>query len=281
MPWTPPVAEGSDKAGLPLALMNRPGLDGDWIPVAVRSDGTAIHRVERRGAGTYYVKTTPPRGAEDLRFHPPSEAERLVWLGGQGFPVPEVVDVGTDDEVMWLVTTEAAGRPAEQWPNPAERPAVRETVADFARALHSLPAADCPFDRGLEVSLRWARTAAHTGGIDLDDLDACHSGWSEQRLLSELEAIEPPPEDELVVCHGDLCLDNLLIDPHTLALSAVLDVGRLGRADRWVDLAVAIREISGEGDYGPADAEAFLRRYRLAAMDERRLGYYRLLDEFF
>jgi aminoglycoside phosphotransferase len=267
-------------AGLPFTLANRPEMDGDLIPVAVRSDGTAIHRVERQGSGAYFVKTTPHRSEDDLRFHPPSEAERLAWLGGQGFPVPEVVDVGADDNTMWLVTTAVEGRPAADWPNPAERAAVIAAVADFTRALHSLPAEGCPFSRSLSVSLRWARTAALTGKIDLNDLDEHHSGWSAQQLLDKLEATEPPPEDELVVCHGDLCLDNLLFNPATLAVSGVIDVGRLGRADRWVDLAIAVRDISEErSDNGHADA--FLSRYGLAGADEQRLRYYRLLDEFF
>ncbi|GAA3372914.1 aminoglycoside 3'-phosphotransferase [Streptomyces sannanensis] len=267
-------------AGLPFTLTSRLELDGDRILVAVRSDGTAIHRVERRDSGAYFVKTTPHRSKDALRFHLSIEAERLVWLGKQGFPVPGVVDVGADDDMMWLVTTAVEGRPAADWPNPAERPAVIAAVADFTRALHALPAEGCPFNRSLAVSLRWARTAAFTGQIDLNDLDEHHSGWSAQQLLDKLEATEPPPEDELVVCHGDLCLDNLLIDTATLAVSGVLDVGRLGLADRWVDLAIAVRDISEEqSDDGQADA--FLRRYGMAGADERRLRYYRLLDEFF
>ncbi|MFJ8228475.1 APH(3') family aminoglycoside O-phosphotransferase [Streptomyces sp. NPDC094448] len=267
-------------AGLPRTVINPPGGGGDLVEVAVRSDGTAVHRVDRRGAASYFVKTTPLRDENDLRFHPPSEAERLVWLGGQGFPVPEVIDVGADGDTMWLVTTAVEGRPAADWPDPAERPAVLGAVADFTRALHALPVEECPFDRGLGISLRWARTAARTGRIDLDDLDEDHSGWSEQRLLDELEAAEPPPEDEQVVCHGDLCLDNVLINPTTLAVSGVLDVGRLGRADRWVDLAIALRDIDEERP-GGGDAGAFVRRYGLTGVDERRFRYYRLLDEFF
>ncbi len=85
-----------------------------------------------------------------------------------------------------------------------------------------------------------------------------------------------------MVCHGDLCLDNVLIDPSGPAVSGVLDVGRLGTADRWLDLAVTRRNIAvecaGRG-FGPADADRFLRSYGCPP-DERRDTFYRLLDEF-
>jgi len=47
-----------------------------------------------------------------------------------------------------------------------------------------------------------------------------------------------PPIEQLVVCHGDACAPNALIDSSG-QWSAHVDLGALGIADRWADLAVA------------------------------------------
>ncbi|RKT82949.1 kanamycin kinase [Saccharopolyspora antimicrobica] len=255
--------------------------DGRWERIAQRSYGTAIYRVE--GRRTYYVKTTPPRDPDDLRFHPGNEAERLGWLAGRGIPVPEVVELGESEDLQWLVTTMVPGRPVAGGWAPHELPRVLESVADLARALHELPAGECPFDRGLESSLAGARTAVERGTVDLDDLDPEHDGWSGDRLLAKLDATPPPPEVDVVVCHGDLCLDNVLVDPEGKSVTGVIDVGRLGVADRWLDLAIVLRDLgeeTREWGYDPDCAEVFLRRYGLAEIDERRFSFYRLVDEF-
>jgi kanamycin kinase len=264
-----------------IPLASRSLLDGTWERVAVRSCGTTVYRVAGRLA--YYVKISSPRSGDGLRFYPPGEAARLSWLSAQGIPVPEVVEVGATADTAWLVTTAIEGRPAAGYWPPADRGRVLDVVADLARTLHALPAAQCPFDRTLAVSLPLARAAARDGLVDLDDLDERHAGWTAQQLLDELDATPPPEQDRLVVCHGDLCLDNIVITPGTAALAGVLDVGRLGVADPWLDLSVVLRNITEEcraWDRGPHHAERFLRRYGLAEMDERKAFYYRLLDEF-
>jgi kanamycin kinase len=219
---------------------------------------------------------------DDLRFSPVGESARLTWLGGQGFPVPEVVEVGTSEEAAWLVTTAIEGRSAALPWSAADQGAVLDVVADLARALHALPVRDCPFDRTLAVSLPRIRAGVAAGRVDLDDLSQVHAGWTAQQLLDELDAAQPPPEEDIVVCHGDMCLDNFLITPGTLAPAGILDAGRLGTADRWLDLSIVLRNLGGEcpgWDPDPRQASRFLSRYGLPGVDGHRLRYYQLLDE--
>lgn len=265
-----------------MPVRTAPVRHGRWECVAARSYGTAVYRVT--GPHTYYVKATASRDPDDLRFSPAGEAARLGWLGGQGFPVPEVVEVGASAELAWLVTTGIEGRPAALPWRPADQGTVLDVVADLARGLHSLPAGHCPFDRTLAATLPRIRAGALAGRVDLDDLDEAHAGWTAQQLLDELDATPAPREEEedIVVCHGDLSLDNILIAPGTLSLAGILDAGRLGRADRWLDLSIVLRNLGGEcpgWDPGPRHTGRFLRRYGLAGIDEHRLGYYQLLDE--
>lgn len=266
-----------DEDRLPAGLVSHPALRGTLTRLTTRSYGTVIYR-----AGGCYVKLISTRDLDDLRFHPLEEAERLDWLGRHGLPVPEVVDAGADETTMWLVTAAVPGKPAAADWSPEELPAVVDAVADLARALHELPIGECPFDRTLASTLPLARRAVELGRVDLEDLDYEHQGWTPQRLLAELDATPAPGEEDLVVCHGDLCLDNIVIAPDTLTVTGILDAGRLGRADRWVDLAIATRNIAeecAEWGYRPDHAERFLRRYGVEA-DSAKNRFYRLMDEF-
>lgn len=250
--------------------------------MVVRSDGTTVHRVRARTGPGWYVKAAPERG-DDWRFTPAREADRLRWLTGQGLPAAGVVEVGTDGRTGWLVTTALPGRPAAGPWSPEERARVVDAVADVLAALHALPAASCPFDRGLAVSVPRARAAVRDGLVDLDDLEDEHRGWSGERLLAELEGIPAPAEDDVVVCHGDPCLDNMLVGDGGRAVTGLLDVGRLGRADRWLDLAVLLRNLAEDcagWGFGPVDADRFRARYGGLRVDPERTAYYRLLDEF-
>ena len=82
-----------------------------------------------------------------------------------------------------------------------------------------------------------------------------------------------PPIDRLVVCHGDACAPNtLLLDDGTVA--AHVDLGALGVADRWADLAVAAW--STEWNYGPGYDDLVYVGYGIAP-DAERIAYYRRL----
>jgi kanamycin kinase len=76
-----------------------------------------------------------------------------------------------------------------------------------------------------------------------------------------------------VVCHGDSCAPNTLLGPDGRWTGHV-DLGALGVADRWADLAVATW--STEWNYGPGWTEPLLAAYGIAP-DPARIAYFRLL----
>jgi kanamycin kinase len=82
-----------------------------------------------------------------------------------------------------------------------------------------------------------------------------------------------PTVDALVVCHGDACLPNTLITDDG-RVSGHVDLGDLGTADRWADLAVATWSVSW--NLGSRWEPALLDAYGVD-LDEQRTSYYRLL----
>jgi len=234
-----------------------------WEQVTVGMSGAHVWR----GAGVY------------RKYAPDSacEAAKLTWLAEHGIPAPEVLDAGDG----WFETREVPGRSAaEPWPE-RRHAAVVDALADLARALHALPVEQCPFNRRLAVTVPLARAAAQEGRIELDELDECRAGWNERRLLAELDRTMPGEED-LVVTHGDLCLPNIMLDPESVRVTGVLDVGTLGVADRYVDLAIATRSLLDDElnpQYTHQASGRFLKRYGVAP-EHTKIEFYRLLDEF-
>ena len=66
-----------------------------------------------------------------------------------------------------------------------------------------------------------------------------------ERLRMELPLRLTQKLGDRVVCHGDACLPNFLVDPDTLRCTGLIDPGRLGVADRYADLSLLIAN-SGE-----------------------------------
>ncbi|SNS85446.1 kanamycin kinase/aminoglycoside 3'-phosphotransferase-2 [Asanoa hainanensis] len=144
--------------------------------------------------------------------------------------------------------------------------------------LHQLPTATCPFDRRLSTAIREAEAAARTKEVDLDSLDTTRAGWSIDRLLAELHATRPQDPEDLVVGHGDPCLPNILCTDDGRP-TGVVDVSRLGVADRHNDLAIATRNLTA--NWSKTEATTLLTAYGLENPDPAKLAFYRLLDEFF
>jgi aminoglycoside phosphotransferase len=253
----------------------------EWEQVTL---GATRAEVRRSSDGAAYAKTArdPTTRAELV-----AERDRVAWLAGTGFPAPTVLDWVEDAASATLVTSTVAGVPASGLP-PARVADALPRLAGLLRDLHDLPVAGCPFDHRLAVTVPAAEHAVAAGRLDLADLDPEHLGRNAARLLDDLLAdrdlAEAAESLDLVVCHGDPCLPNLLLDPGTLAPTGVVDLGRLGIADRYLDLALLTRSAAATDlnpQYGAQAAHTLLREYGVGDPDEFRLSYYRLLDEFF
>ena len=211
-------------------------------PVWVNSIGGRSFRIGT-DANVRYAKWAPAGSDIDL----PAEAERMRWAHPYA-KVPKVLDSGADATGAWLVTSPMAGENAitERWKADPET-AVRVTGAAL-RALHdALPVEECPFDWSVEARLERANVQSAPGDV--------------------------PPIDRLVVCHGDACVPNTLIDENGRYAGHV-DLGALGVADRWADIAVG--SWSTEWNYGPGWEDAYLDAYGVEA-DAERIRFYRAL----
>ena len=135
----------------------------------------------------------------------------------------------------------------------------------------ALPAPDCPFSWSVADRLAAVERRARLGLLDPGEWHAEFADQPIPELLRRLAA--PPPIDRLVVCHGDACAPNTLLD-QSGAVVGYVDLGSLGLADRWADLAVASWSLTW--NYGAGFQDTFFQAYGVEP-DFERISYYRLL----
>nr|WP_206442098.1 APH(3'') family aminoglycoside O-phosphotransferase [Streptomyces boncukensis] len=252
--------------------------DGDagWRPVTAGESGAAVFR---SADGARYAKCVPAAEAAGLR----AERDRVAWLDGQGVPGPRVLGWSAGDAGACLVTSAVRGVPADQV-SAADLWDAWEGIADAVRALHEVPGARCPFRRGLDQMVALARDVVDRGAVHPEFLpaDQQHTPAAEllDRLVPQVALRREQEAGDAVVCHGDLCLPNIVLDPRTRQVSGFVDLGRLGLADRHADLALLLanaRETWRDEEGARAADAAFAERYGLA-LDDGRLRFYLHLD---
>ncbi len=209
-------------------------------------DGLTFRLRDRRG--TRFVKWQPHAGVASSHWADVDlavEAEKLAWAG-RYITVPEVLDQGENDDAAWLVTEGIPGQSAvhsARWRADAETTVA--AIASGLRQLHdAIPVEDCPYP-----------------GI-----------WSarQQHRIPEV--------DQLVVCHGDPCVPNTLIDDHGY-FAGLVDLAQLGVGDRWADLAIATYSISWDINFGRSYDGLFFEVYGVEPDAERIRAYRKLCDE--
>lgn len=253
-----------------------PGDGAHWSPVTPGESGATVLHDQ---IGQRFAKLVPPAQADDLA----GERDRIVWLRDAGIPVGDVLDWRSGDAGACLVTRAVAGVPADR----LDADALWKSwlpITDLVRTLHNLDASGCPFDRGLATMMPLARTTVAQNRVQPEFLPEELHDVPPEEILRDLDAELPlrveQERRDTVVCHGDLCLPNVLIDPDTSHVTGFIDLGRLGRADRYADLALLLTNARETWPDEPAARRAdreFAEQYGID-LDVERLRFYLLLD---
>ncbi len=213
-----------------------------------------------------YVKWSPAASGLDVA----GEVARLGWASPT-IAVPEVVATGADDEGAWFVSRALAGENAVSPRWRADPAAAVRAIGRGLREMHDvLDVARCPFSWRRADRLSSVQSHAATGALDSTTFGFEFTGLA---LAAALEELRVGPDEDLVVCHGDACAPNTLIDEDGRCAGHV-DLGALGVGDRWADLAVAAW--STVWNYGPGWEEPLYAAYGIAP-DPTKIRYYRLL----
>ncbi len=256
-----------DSRAVPAVVQQLAG--GDQLELVWENEagGLTFQLGGGHGRDCRFVKWVPA----DLGIDLAREAARLRWAAPYT-AVPRVLDHGADDRGSWLLTAGLPGRNAVagRW---RAAPAVAvAALGSGLRAFHdALPVASCPYSWSVADRLTDIRARAAARRLDPARWHPEHRGHTVASALAALG--DAPDVDVEVVCHGDACAPNTLLT-NDGQLSGHVDLGDLGTADRWADLAVATW--SAGWNYGPGWESALLDAYGVDP-DPERTAYHRLL----
>lgn len=201
----------------------------EWTPVR---HGESGDRVYRRSDGGAYAKIASGKAAALLE----GERDRVAWLAPFRLGSPSVCEWIAADEAC-LVISALPGVPASEL-SAVDLKKAWPSILRQLKLLHELPTEACPFGRRLASMFDRAADVVRRDAVNPDFLAPEDQNTPPGELLDALRAELPrhlidEPSD-LVICHGDACLPNFMVDPDTHRCTGVIDLGRLGTAEPGV-----------------------------------------------
>lgn len=258
-------------------LLPIPPAGQSWIPVRTGESGDLVYR---RSDGAAYAKIAAGANVDLLD----GERRRIEWLATFGLGSPTVLDwIATGDGACLLMSA-VPGVPASDLA-PADLIRAWPSIAQMLASLHELSLETCPFERTLLTMIDLASDVVARGAVNPAFLPPEDAQTPSTTLLARLREELPirlaqEPRD-LVVCHGDPCLPNFLVDPETLRCTGMIDLGRLGVADRYADLSLLLtnaRETWSRPEEVSAAETILFDILAIPAPDRDRLAFYLRLD---
>ncbi len=218
-----------------------------------------------------------------------NEHRMMEYLRGR-LPVPEVYAYEEAQGRVYLLMSKIAGQMACSHEYMSDPKLQCRMLAEGLRQLWSIDVSDCPSDQRLEKKLKAAAYNVEHGLVDLENVQPDTFG---EKGFGDLEELlewlyENRPKEEPVLSHGDYCLPNLLGIQEKV--TGYIDLGRMGIADKWCDIALCCRSLSGNysGQYGRGLDCVYTGYDEMALFEEldlkpdwEKIHYYILLDELF
>jgi aminoglycoside 3'-phosphotransferase-1 len=244
-----------------------------WARDNVGQSGATIYRLYGKpDAPELFLKHGKGSVANDVT----DEMVRLNWLT-EFMPLPTIKHFIRTPDDAWLLTTAIPGKQhssvLEEYPDSGEN--IVDALAVFLRRLHSIPVCNCPFNSDRVFRLAQAQSRMNNGLVDASDFDDERNGWPVEQVWKEMHKLLPFSPDS-VVTHGDFSLDNLIFDEGKLI--GCIDVGRVGIADRYQDLAILWNCL---GEFSPSLQKRLFQKYGIDNPDMNKLQFHLMLDEFF
>ena len=219
--------------------------------------GPDRHGPDRHGPERHWVLRRPPLGHVLPSAHDMArEFRALSGLAGTGFPAPRPRALCTDPAVLGvtflvydyvpglIVADEAAARRL----TPAQAGQLCGELAGTLARLHAIAPPPTPPGRSASAKdylgrqlARWADQWRRTATRELASFEPL-ARW----LRDEISGL--PTDYEVTVVHGDFRLDNLVLDPGTQQIRAVLDWEMSTLGDPLMDLALLLVYWEQPGD---------------------------------
>lgn len=215
-----------------------------------------------------------------------NEYKMMKWLGEKSI-VPRILAYEIQNNMSYLLMSKISGRMSCDISYMKNPHMLMQILTDGLKLLWSIDVTECPCNNMLDVKLRQAKYNVDNGLVDVDNVEP--ETFSEEGFKDPEELLEwlydNRPEEEIVLSHGDYCLPNIFAKEDSI--SGFIDLGRMGKADKWQDIALCYRSLKHNyegkyvvGIYGDIDFRIFFKKLGVEP-DWNKIKYYILLDELF
>ena len=215
-----------------------------------------------------------------------NEHRMMDWLENK-VTAPKCICDYSENEKNYLLMSKIPGKMSCDDEYMQKPGLLVSTLAEALKKLWETDISDCPVKNDLISMLKNAEFRVEEGLVDVDDAEPETFGRNgfknPEALLHWL--YDNKPEEDLVLSHGDFCLPNIFIDDGKF--SGFVDVGRMGIADRYQDIALCYRSLhhNFSGIYGGESYSGYDESMLFEALgmepDYEKIRYYILLDELF
>lgn len=247
--------------------------EGIWEKDTMGMSDSKVYRIRNTGlGGNGYLKIMHHSSSESLSY----ERNIYNWLENR-LPVPKVIYYSKDDTKEILFISEIEGRNGADEKLGLLPEYIAKLMARGLKTVHSLDIKDCPYISTLDNKLAIAHERIVNGEVDEEDFEESYRGKKAEEIYDILIKTKPKDED-LVFTHGDYCLPNIMIS--NKEISGFIDMGRAGLADKYQDIALALRTLRHNFNDEKLE-EIFLSTYGIEEVNLEKVKYYILLDELF
>ena len=254
----------------------------DTLPPSIRSRlAHQSYVVDDIGRSGSTVLTFEDTVLKIEAFTPETEltVQVMEWMA-QRLPAPRILDFVVSDDKSYLLMSRIPGKMSCDevfLENP--EPMVK-LLAEGLKMLWRTDITGCPRERTILDDLARARQKVSEGRVDPEVFAAEADGFdSPESLLAWLET--HVPEYDPVVCHGDYCMPNILLENG--AVSGFIDLAHAGISDRCSDIYDCFWSLTANfnGTFGGKVYEDFDPRSLFPHLgidiDEDKLKFYQLL----
>ena len=197
-------------------------------------------------------------------------------------PIPKIIECVKENNSIYLLKEKLKGNMLSD-PYYMERPELLYKLAsDAIKLLWSIDIKNLDLMNTYQTVLDFGKKCNSLGYLDFKESDSLITkGFNTfDEVISYIE--ENKPIDDNVLCHGDLCIPNIICDGDKLV--GFIDLGLMGLSNRYHDLAILYRSIkyNFNGTYGKCylgyDDNKLFELLGMKRNDEL-IRYYLLLDE--
>ena len=210
------------------------------------------------------------------------------WLNQQ-LPVPTMLAYCVKNGMAYTLMSKMGGKMlcAREYLKEPEQ--LIKIAAQGLKCLWEIDVTECAYQSSR--LMKRLEAAEYNVMHDLGDLDNVEpetfgpNGFQNpEELLKWLKSNRP--EEDIVFTHGDYCLPNIFVTGSKI--NGFIDIGKMGPADRWQDVTIAIRSLTANFAGRYSDGKKICDFNPQMFLDELGIDYngekhrnYLLLDELF